>query len=113
MSSVYVLNSLIVPFEGKEAMFYVRRVTADEARRYIKGRSIISAIGHKSTADALSVILGRKVEVNRIRITFKPGDSAIAFVLKQRLPEGTVIKNVEDLNRIGYELFIIERFEVI
>lgn len=109
-SKLYFLNSLITPFEGKEAQFIIKRISAEEAKEIIKNaKEIVSAIGHSSTAQILSVLLGIQVQTNRIQIYFAPGDEGIVITLKTRLPEGKVIQDATELERIGYELFYIKR----
>ncbi len=70
-------------------------------------RGFISAIGHQATADALSLLLGVQVPVNRIQVSLNPGDDAIVLSLNKRLQEGQVIKSVDELNLIGYTLYYV------
>ncbi|QJF12309.1 DUF1874 domain-containing protein [Saccharolobus solfataricus rod-shaped virus 1] len=107
---LYLLNSLIVPFEGQEAEFQIKKINFKEARDIVNNAgNIVSAIGHSATANILSNLLGIPVQTSRIAIYFKPGDNAIAFVLKRRLEEGQVIQTEEELNKIGYDLYYILR----
>lgn len=111
---VFLLNALITPIPPsqpieKPATFIVTKIAPERARLIMEGAQIISAIGHESTAKALSLILQYPVEVARRQVFFEVGDVGIALVLKQRLPEGTVITSVEELERIGYELYEIVR----
>lgn len=109
---LYLLNTLIVPFKDNEAKFQIRRVSPEEAKNILKGAGqIISAVGHKATADLMSILLGVQVSTNRISIYFQPGDQAIAFVLKQRLQEGQVINSIDELEKIGYDLFYVIRIQ--
>ena len=52
---------------------------------------IISAIGHESTAQIMSELLGVKVPVNRIKYEQLPGETAIIFQLNSRPPEGKIL----------------------
>lgn len=107
---LYLLNALVVPFKGEEAEFRIRRISVEEARNIVnKTKQIVSAVGHESTAKALSILLGIPVEVNRVSIFFDVNDEAIVFTLKTRLPEGKVIQDVAELEKIGYELFHVVR----
>ena len=110
MTERYLLNAKIAPMvyePGVEYVIKMRAVSEKEAREIVErwGGSFISAIGHEATAKALEQILGRPVAVNRIAVALKHGDEALIFALKGRLPEGTVIRDVEELKRIGYELW--------
>jgi len=73
----------------------------------VQKRGFISAIGHQATADALSLLLGVQVPVNRIQVSLNPGDDAIVLSLNKRLQEGQVIKSVDELNLIGYTLYYV------
>jgi len=92
---------------GVEYVIKMRAITEEEARELVRwwGDSFVSAIGHEATAKLLEMILGRAVPVNRVAVTLKHGDEALIFALKGRLPEGAVVKDVEELKRIGYELW--------
>ncbi|MCY0881461.1 MAG: DUF1874 domain-containing protein [Firmicutes bacterium] len=46
--------------------------------------------------------------MNRISIKVTHGDKILAFMLKQRLAEGVVIKTADELQKIGYELWLFE-----
>ncbi|MCY0851071.1 STIV orfB116 family protein [Sulfuracidifex metallicus] len=108
--ALYLLNSLIIPIQDNEAEFKIKRISISEARDIVdNSRQVISAIGHSATASVMSALLGFPVETNRISVYFKVGDSAIAIVLRQRLPEGHVIQSEEELQRIGYDLYYILR----
>lgn len=67
-----------------------------------------SAIGHESTAEILSELLGVKVPVNRQNYQQKVGESAIVFKLKTRAPEGVVLSK-EEIEKIGYEFGLLTR----
>jgi len=70
--------------------------------------SFDSAIGHESTAEILTELLGVKVPVNRQNYIQTPGATALVFKLKQRAPEG-VILGKEEIERIGYEFGLLTR----
>jgi len=109
---LYILNSATLPLkEGEEYTITARQITIQEAKEMLEKEYFISAIGHKATAELLTNILGVEIPYNRIQIELKPGDRLIAFLLKKRLEEGQVIKTIEELNAIGYTmwLFIIYR----
>ena len=67
-----------------------------------------SAIGHESTAEILTELLGVNVPVNRQNYVQGINDKAIVFKLKTRAPEG-VILNREQIEEIGYEFGLLTR----
>ncbi|MGC8773074.1 MAG: STIV orfB116 family protein [Conexivisphaera sp.] len=108
---LYLLNSPVVPLplgEG-DGVYQVKRISKAEAQYHIKGRDLMSAIGHEATARALSTLLGVKVEVSRAQVFLHPGEEALVFALRQRLPEGQVLFSEFELNQIGYDLYLIRR----
>lgn len=115
MSKLYLLNAPIIPLpptlpNEKPATFVVTKITPERAREIVaSAEAVVSAIGHQATAKALSALLQREVPCQRIRVFFEENDAAIAFVLRQRLPEGKVIKTTQELNAIGYDLYLIRR----
>ncbi|MGC8578036.1 MAG: STIV orfB116 family protein [Thermoproteota archaeon] len=110
---LYIFNALITPISTSdtEALIRITKITPDIAKQIINANNgnFVSAIGHPATAQLLSLLLGTNVPVNRIQAFLKQGDSAIAFVLKQRLPEGTVLTDISQINQIGYDLYLIQR----
>ncbi len=102
---VYVLNASIVPNFGA---YVYREATFEEARR-ILSQGFVSAVGYSATAELLSVLLGIRIPYQRIQVNMEKGDIALVFQLKQRLPEGTVIRDAAELARLPYNLGILER----
>ncbi len=100
---IYILNSPVLTGYGSWRLD--GPISLDEARQLAK--DAISAIGHQATADILTAQLGIKVEINRIQITMKPGDTALVFRLKRRLPEGTVL-GAKDIEFGDFELAKLE-----
>jgi hypothetical protein len=102
--TIYLLNAPIMPInfdEYESAVIRLKRVSIDEVKELLKSNQFISAIGHQGTAQLLSELLGIPIPVNRITVQLKLGDIVIAFVLKQRLPEGTVLSK-EELQKLDY-----------
>jgi len=104
--TLYILNTSAIPLAEavSEADVKLRRITVSEAKQIISLASkVVSAVGHEATAKLLSQILSYPVECNRIAISMHPGDSAIHFVLKTRLPEGKIL-SLYELERLEYSL---------
>lgn len=107
---LYIMNSLITPFRDQEAVFRIKRISLSDARNIIfQNKQFVSAIGHEATAQLMSILLQTNIPVNRVQIYFNSGDEAIVVVLKSRLPEGVILRTVEEIERIGYELFHVQR----
>jgi len=73
----------------------VRPISLDEVREVLQSTSFTSAVGHSSTAEMLSTLLGLPVEARRVQIALSPGDRVIIFQLLERLPEGAVLSRDE------------------
>jgi hypothetical protein len=67
---------------------------------------LLSAVGHESTAQVLSSLLGVPVPVNRIQYVQQASDLAIVFKLRGRPPEGRVL-TVQEIEGIGYDFGMI------
>ena len=107
---LYLFNTNIIP---DEAVVRVKKISSQEATSIVHqtfGNSFESAIGHESTAAAMSELLGTTVPVNRIVAIPVDGDHAISLKLNGRLPEGEVL-NREQLEGVGYQLFRIDFYD--
>lgn len=107
---VLLLNTSILtglPFAGEEVTYYITRATP-ESIAVLTPADVVSAIGHASSAEAMSEILGFQVEVNRVAYEQRPGQSALVLKLRGRLPEGQILDRTT-LERIGYDLFWLFR----
>lgn len=64
-------------------------------------RAWMSAVGHQSTADLMSEVLGIEVPMNRLTVQAQEGDTFLCFKLNSRPPEGAILDK-EMLESIGY-----------
>ena len=71
-------------------------------------RGLDSAIGHESTAQIMTELLGEEIPVNRQQFAQQVGQQALVFKLKGRAPEG-VILSTQEIEAIGYEFKIMTR----
>jgi hypothetical protein len=67
-----------------------------------------SAIGHPETAEVLSELLNTPVPVNRAEYIQQPGEKAIVFKLKSRVPAGTILSR-QQIEEVGYEFGLLTR----
>ena len=111
---VYLGNAFslsMVDVQDKPVTLELRRVGLDEVKAILSS-GFVSAVGHPSTASALSKILGMEVPANRISIQLQPGDTLVVFQLALgRLPIGKELTEEEILNawKEGKAYFLVVR----
>jgi hypothetical protein len=98
---VALLNTTIATVDG---IFEVRTISLEQAQQLAKDNAdnLLSAIGHDSTSQIMTELLGVNVTVNRIQFAQELGQIALVFKLKGRAPEG-VILDTAGIEAIGYE----------
>ena len=84
---------------GNTGLRFVR-LSIDEVKYLVtgaikRGKEIKSIIGHQSTAELMSNILGFKVEANREFYQMQDRDLLLVIQLKERLEEGKVLTREE------------------
>ena len=99
----YLLNSAVITSYGT---WEYTPATVEEAVEFLQ-KPHVSTIGYQETADALKLITGVEVKVNRSQIQMQPGDVALVFRLTKRLsqPElkGMVgVKRVLENHEMGF-----------
>jgi len=110
VTKLTLLNTSILTSFGT---YTYEPLSLEEARALVsefqrEGKSIQSAIGHQTTADLLSALLGIAVAVKRIEYRQTIEDIALIFKLKGRPPEGKVLSR-EELEEMGYEFGLLQR----
>lgn len=102
-----LLNTSILTADGE---YSLRTVTLEEAKALARRHSdnLDSAIGHESTAQIMTTLLGVEVTVNRQLFAQEVGQSALVFKLNGRPPEGTIL-TAEEIEKIGYQWKVLER----
>jgi hypothetical protein len=90
-----------VQLEKHRVIVVVQRLISVKEARQLLANGFVSAVGHQSTAEIMSQVLGIPVQYSRQSVFLEPGDEAICFILKQRPPEGKVL-SAEELESIGY-----------
>lgn len=99
-----ILNTSIITAYGS----YSYKPCSLEQARVLVQNGFQSAVGHESTAQVISTILGIDCPVNRMQYKQGPGDMALVFKMKARAPEGKIL-TVEELEVVGYEWGTLER----
>jgi hypothetical protein len=69
---------------------------------------ILSGVGHQSTAEVLTELLGVEIPMNRIRFSQEVGQDVIVFKLKGRVPEGANLSR-EEIEAMGYNFGLLTR----
>ena len=105
---LYVLNTPILTDYG---IYKFTKISLQTAKNQLKKKKFISAIGHEATAKLLTSVLEITIPFNRQAITMDIGDEAIVFRLLHRMPEGKVIKTLEELEEIECEFGYLKRIK--
>jgi len=103
MGRMYLLSTGYVPVlmeKWKKVLVVQRLISVDEAKQLL-AKGFISAVGHQSTAEIMSAVLGIPVLYNRAQVFLEPGDEAVCFILRARPPEGRVLSK-EELQQLGF-----------
>lgn len=109
MGKLALLNTSILTTAGAYRLI---DITLDDARRIVSDHAgnLDSAIGHQSTAEIMTTLLGTEIPVNRQMFTQEVGQAALVFKLNGRPPEGKIL-TVEEIEEIGYKFQILKRME--
>ena len=105
MNKLYIANAFSLNMlTEKQHTIDVLEVSVDDVKYVIdeaieKGMEIVGAVGHLSTAQLLSQLLGINIPMDRKAIKLNRGDAVIVFQLTERLPEGKVL-NLQELEQL-------------
>jgi hypothetical protein len=102
-----LLNTTIATADG---VYNVETVSLDRAQRlaFHNRQWLDSAIGHESTAQIMTTLLGVEVPMNRQMFAQQAGQQALVFKLKGRPPEGKIL-TANEIEAIGYEFKLMTR----
>ena len=102
-----ILNTTIVTTDGT---YTVKTISLDEAKELVLQNkdNIDSAIGHQSTADIMTTLLGVEIPMNRQLFEQQAGQMALVFKLNGRAAEGRIL-TVEEIEEMGYSFKIMRR----
>jgi hypothetical protein len=108
MERIVFLNTTILTCDGT---FSLKTMSLDDVKLALAHAVEVprlSAIGHESTAQVLTELLGEPIAVNRIQYCQADGDFAICFKLNGRPLEGKILSK-EEIEAIGYELKVLTK----
>jgi hypothetical protein len=103
LSNAFSLNML----ENSELLLKVSEVSLPMVKALLQSQEWSSAVGHQSTADVLTALLGTSVPSNRVSVKLTKGDTLIAFQLLTRLEEGRVL-TAEEIKALPYKFYLVE-----
>ena len=96
---ITILNTSIITTHGE---YKYEPISLDTAKEMVQNNPFQSAIGHDSTSQIISTLLGVNCPVNRILYKQQIGELALVFKLNGRPSEGKIL-TVDELEAIGYE----------
>lgn len=105
MKKLAILNTSILTAEGN---YTLKGISLEEAQKLVQENEILSAVGHESTAEILTELLGIEVPVNRITFEQETGQQALVFKLNVRQPEGVILSR-EEIEAIGYKFQLLTK----
>jgi hypothetical protein len=105
MKKIAILNTSICTSDG---YYSLETISLEFARTLVENYNFISAIGHDSTAQILTELLGVDIPVNRIQFEQEAGQTALVFKLNGRPPEGKILTK-EEIEEIGYSFKVLVR----
>ena len=97
---LYLMSTTVIP-AGADGIWEMASISPESAAALVSAEAFTSAVGHSSSAEAMSAVLGVEVLANRITVDPAPGDSFLCLRLKSRPPEGAIL-NREEMERIGF-----------
>lgn len=104
MKKLAILNTTILTADGE---FSLKTITLDDAKKLVNENEILSAVGHESTAQVLTELLGVEIPLNRIQFIQESGQQALCFKLSGRPREGAILSK-EEVETMGYEFKLLE-----
>ena len=102
---IAILNTSILTNTG---MYELQDIPLEQAQLIVQNNEILSAVGHQSTADILTTLLGVEIPMNRIQFSQEVGQKAIVFKLNGRPEEGKIL-SADEIEQIGYKFQLLTR----
>lgn len=104
---VGIFNGTVATTNG---VYRISDISSEDAKNLLNKNGFISAIGHKSTAEAISDSFGMDIPMNRIDFKQEVGQKAVVFKLNKRPIEGSILDR-QEIEEIGYSFKLMERLE--
>ena len=102
---ITILNTSILTTTGT---FRLDDITLDEAKNLVHNNEILSAVGHKSTADILTTLLQKEIPANRIEYAQNVNEKALVFKLNGRPEEGKIL-TADEIKEMGYKFQLLTK----
>lgn len=102
---ITILNTSILTTTGT---FKLNDITLEEAKNLVHNNDILSAVGHKSTADILTILLQKEIPANRIEYAQNVNEKALVFKLNGRPEEGKIL-TADEIQEIGYKFQLLTK----
>lgn len=104
---LYLMSTTVIPTEGY-GTWEVLPISPSLARHLIRNADEVrSAVGHESTASAMTEIIGTPIAMDRQTVIPIAGDQFICFKLRVRPPEGAILDRAT-LDQLGYDLVLMQ-----
>ena len=103
-TAIYIINAPVLTGYG---VYNYGKISITTVKKLLRHK-FVSAIGHQSTADFLTAILGIKIPMNRIEMAMNSCDTVIVFRLLKRPPEGKIL-TIDELKDIPYEFGMLTK----
>lgn len=105
ITMITILNTSILTTTGT---FRLDNITLDEAKNLVHNNEILSAVGHKSTADILTTLLEKEIPANRIEYAQNVNEKALVFKLNGRAEEGKIL-TADEIQEMGYKFQLLTK----
>ena len=97
---LYLMSTTIIPADAA-GTWEVTPVTLGAAQELVRLHEYTSAVGHASTAEAMTELLEQPVAMNRLTVRPQQGDYFLCFKLDKRPPEGAILDRAQ-LQELGF-----------
>lgn len=110
---LYVGNAFSLAMLEWDAKVEVRWIGLEDAKKLVAiAENIKSIIGHESTAQVASALLGVELKTNKEAIKLTENDVLLVFQLMQRLPEGKILSTEEVKNlQFRWAVVVVEKWD--
>ena len=105
-----LLNTSIVTTTGTYKMVDLTLAQAKDLAQANKD-NLLSAIGHNATADVLKKNIGSWCTSEQNNIYARCRTTSNSFEIKGRLPDDVKDLTIDDMHKIGFDLFLLTRLD--